>query len=102
MTRGKKRKSEGEVTEEKMRKEKEGRLKTEGKVKKDEKFLDSLEGMPEMEEEDDLCEIFSEEVGATRKVTTTLRDHYSHWKETKASKFSLSVIKEGYKIKLED
>ena len=92
LTRGKKRKSEGEVTEEKMKKEKEGRLKTEVKMKKDKELLDSLEAMPEIEEEDDLCEVFSEEVGATRKVTTTLRDHYSHWKETKASKFSLSVI----------
>ena len=90
------------MTEEKMRKEKEGRMKTEVKMKKDEELFDSFEAMPEIEEEDDLCEVFSEEVDATSKVTTTLRDHYSHWKETGASKFSLSVIKEGYKIKLEE
>ena len=70
-------------------------------MKKDEELLDSFETMPEMEEEDDLCEVFSEEADATSKVTTTLKDHYDHWKETGASKFSLSVIKEGYKITLE-
>ena len=92
---GKKKKSKEEVTEEKTRKELEGRVKTEAKLKKDEKLLDKFEGMPEMEEEDDWCEVFSEEANATSRVTTTLRDHYSHWKKTEASGFSLSVIKEG-------
>ena len=59
--------------------------------------------MQEMEEEeDDWYEVFNEEADATSRVTTTLRDHFSHWKKTGASQFSLSVIKEGYKIKLED
>ena len=65
--------------------------------------MDRLEAMPEIEEEEDnLCEVFSEEADATSKVTMTLKDHYSHWKATGASKFSLSVIKEGYKITLEE
>ena len=101
-TKGNKKKSKEEVTEEKMRKESEGRVKTEAKMKQEEQLLNRLEDMPEMEEEDELCEVFSEEVDATRKVTTTLRDHYSHWKKTEAPGFSLSVIKEGYKITLED
>ena len=95
---GKKKKSKEDVIEEKMRKESEGREKKEAKMKKDEQLLNKLEDMPEMEEEDDLCEVFSEEVNATRRVTTTLRDHYSHWKKTEASGFSLSVIREGYKL----
>ena len=61
-----------------------------------------MEGMQETEEEDDWCEVFSEEADATRRVTTTLRDRYSHWEKTGASIFSLSVIKEGSKIRLED
>ena len=104
-TEGNKKKSKDEKTEERRRKESEGRVKAEVKMKKDEQLLNRLEGMTEMEEmkeEDDCCEVFSEEVDATMKVTTTLREHYSHWKETKASGFSLSVIREGYKIRLED
>ena len=66
-------------------------------------LLVRLEGMGEMEEEeDDYCEVFSEEKGATRRVTTTLRDQYSHGEKTGAPGFSLSVIREGYKIGLED
>ena len=101
-TEGNEKKSKDEKTEERRRKESEERVKKEAKMKKDEQLLNRLEGMQEMEEEDDCCEVFSEEVDATEKVTTTLRDHYSHWKETEASSFSLSVIREGYKIKLED
>ena len=90
-------------TEERVRKESEDREKKEAKMAREEELLGRLEGMGEMEEEeDDCCEVFSEEAGATRRVTTTLRDHYSHWEKTGAPKFSLSVIKEGYKIKLED
>ena len=77
-TEGNKKKSKDEKTEERRRKESEERVKKEVKMKKDEQLLNRLEGMQEMEEEDDCCEVFSEEVDATEKVTTTLRDHYSH------------------------
>ena len=101
-TTAKKKRDQGLVFEVRMKKEKEERMRTAIKIKKEEKLLDKLESMPELkEEEDDLVEVFNEESGATSKVTTTLRDHYSHWKETGASQFSLSVIKDGYKIKLE-
>ena len=97
-TRGKKRK-----TKEKVEKESEDREKKEAKMEREEELLGRLEGMREMEEEeDDCCEVFNEEVDATSRVTTTLRDHFSHWKKTGAPHFSLSVIKEGYKIRLED
>ena len=88
-------------TEERVRKESEDREKKEAKMAREKEFLGRLEGMGETKE-DDCCEVFSEEAGATRRVTTMLRDHYSHWEKTGVPRFSLSVIKEGYKIKLED
>ena len=98
-----KRKKKEEKTEEREGKESGDRLKKEAKMAREEEFMDRLEGMGEMEEEeDDYCIVFSEDEGATRRVTTTLRDHYSHWEKTGASNFSLSVIREGYKISLED
>ena len=52
-------------------------MKKEDKMAREEEFLDKLEGMSGMEEEkDDYCKNFSEEEGGTRRVTTTLRDHY--------------------------
>ena len=71
------------------------KVKKEVKMAREEELLDRLEGMGEMEEEDDYCKVFSEEEGAARRVTTTLRDHYSHWVKTGASRYSLSVIREG-------
>ena len=80
-------------TEERERKESGDRRKKEAKMAREEKMLDKLAGMGGMEEEEDnFCKVFSKEEGATRRVTTTLRDHYSHWEKTGASKFSLSVI----------
>jgi hypothetical protein len=76
VTLGKKKK-----TEERVRKESEDRKKKEAKMAREKEFLGRLEGMGETEE-DDCCEVFSEEAGATRRVTTTLRDHYSHWEKT--------------------
>ena len=74
-------------------------MKKDAKMAREEELLDRLEGMGEMEEEeDDYCEVFSKEEGAMRRVTTTLRDHYSHWEKTGAPGFSLSVIRKGYKI----
>ena len=98
----KKKKGESLAAEARMKKENEGRMTAVIKMKKDEKLLDKFESIPELRnEEDDLVEVFSEEERATSKVTTTLRDHYSHWKETGAPQFSLGVIKEGFKIKLD-
>ena len=67
-------------TEERARRELGDKVKKEAKMAREEELLNRLEGMGEMEEEeDDYCGVFSEEEGVTRRVTTTLRDHYSHW-----------------------
>ena len=66
------------------------------KLRKEEKLLNKLDKITELkEEEDDLVEVLNEDSEATAKVTTTLRDHYAHWKETGALAFSVGVIKEG-------
>ena len=94
---------EGKLKSVARRKKEEGQmLATVIKMKREEKFFDELDKMPEIGEEDeDLVEIFIEDAEVTIRVTTTLRDHYGHWKETGASAFSLGVIREGYKIELE-
>ena len=65
-------------------------------VLRGEKMLDKFENAPELKEEDDIAEMFEEDEDVTKRVTTTLRDHVSHWEATGASKFCLSVIKDGY------
>ena len=60
-----------------------------------------VEGAPELEEED-VVELFEEDENAIRGVTTTLREQVEHWEKTGASDFSLSVIKEDYKLQLEN
>ena len=75
----------------------------EEKKAKEEEKLAKYENEPELqEEEDDVVEIFQEDDEAKLKLTTTLKDHIKHWEETGASNFCLNVIKQGYKMKLED
>jgi hypothetical protein len=70
---------------------------------KGEELLDKFEAAVELKAElkDDVIEIFEEEAGAKAKLTTTLREHYDHWRDTGASNFCLGVIREGYIPKLE-
>ena len=74
----------------------------EGNRSKDEARLDKFELPSEVEEEEgDVIEIFEEEVDAKMKLVTTLKEHVEYWEEMGASKFSLSVIKDGYKMTFE-
>ena len=76
--------------DERERKESGDKVKKEAKMAWEENLMDRLEGMEEREgEEDNYCEVFNKEEGATRRVTTTLKDHYLHWEKTGASRFSL-------------
>ena len=45
--------------------------------------------------------MFEEEADAKMKLVTTLKDHVKYWEEMGASQFSLSVIKDGYKMTFE-
>ena len=69
---------------------------------RDEERVDKFELLPRFEEEEsDVIDMFEEDVDAKMKLVTTLKDHVQHWEEMGASKFSLSVIKEGYKMSFE-
>ena len=82
-------------------KEVERELKVSSK-EEDEEWLSKYEKVPGVkEEEEEVIEIFSEDSNAKMKLTTTLKDHVKYWEEMGASAFSLSVIKEGYKMTFE-
>ena len=66
-------------------------------VEKVEEYLDKLEGAIELEEKGgDIVEIFEDEAGIEGKIHDTLFWHLDFWKETGASDFALSVVKNGY------
>ena len=74
----------------------------EGNKSRDEERLDKFELPPEVEEEEgDVIEMFEEEADAKMKLVTTLKDHVKYWEEMGASQFSLSVIKDCYKMTFE-
>ena len=59
--------------------------------------LDRLEGSLELTlGQGEVVLMFDEEIGMDDKVHRTLRDHYDFWKESGASDFACSVIRNGY------
>ena len=74
----------------------------EGNKSRDEERLDKFELPPEVEEEEgDVSEVFEEDVDVKMKLLTILKDHVKYLEGLEASQFSLSVIKEGYKVTFE-
>ena len=71
------------------------------KAIEEEEKLAKFEGEFETNEEEDFVEVFNEEEGAKLRITTTLKEHVKHWEDTGASNFCLSVIRDGFRMKLE-
>ena len=63
--------------------------------------LDRLEGAVSVgDAEEDVCLLFDEEIGVKSKVHRMLKDNVAFRHESGASQFDLSVIKNGYILKL--
>ena len=63
-----------------------------------EERLDRLEGTGKLEqEEEEVVELYQEDMEAVLKLMSTLKDHLGHWEESGATRYVLQVIREGYK-----
>ena len=61
-------------------------------------MLHKLEGTGKLaQEEEEVVELYQEDMEAVMKLTSMLRDHLSHWEESGAMVFVRQVIKEGYR-----